>query len=65
MLDIQMGKLAVVQAPVAAERANPRPQTWVDGKLLEGVVTPANFDPASDTFDERYTGGNGSRTACR
>lgn len=51
--------LAVVQAPVAAERANPRPQTWVDGELFDGVVTPATFDPASDPFDELYAGGNG------
>ena len=41
--------------------ANPRPQTWVDGELFDGVVTPATFDPASDPFDELYTGGNGFR----
>ena len=35
----------------------PRPQTWVDGELFDGVVTPATFDPASDPFDELYTGG--------
>ena len=40
---------------------NPRPQTWVDGELFDGVVTPANFDPASDPFDELYAGGNGFR----
>ena len=34
---------------------NPRPQTWVDGELFAGVVTPAEFDPASDPFDELYT----------
>ncbi len=33
---------------------NPRPQTWVDGVLFDGVVTPAKFDPASDPFDELY-----------
>ena len=38
---------------------NPRPQTWVDGELFHGVVTPATFDPASDPFDELYAGGNG------
>ena len=38
----------------------PRPQTWVDGELFNGVVTPAHFDPASDPFDQLYTcGGNG------
>lgn len=40
-------------------RARPRPQTWVDGERFNGVVTPATFDPASDPFDELYTGGNG------
>ena len=35
---------------------NPRPQTWVDGELFDGVVTPATFDPASDPFDELYAG---------
>ena len=34
---------------------NPRPQTWVDGELFDGVVTTATFDPASDPFDELYT----------
>ena len=37
----------------------PRPQTWVDGELFAGVVTPATFDPESDPFDELYMGGNG------
>ena len=37
----------------------PRPQTWVDGELFNGVVTPAHFDPTSDAFDELYAGGNG------
>ena len=37
----------------------PRPQTWVDHELFDGVVTPAMFDPASDPFDELYTGGDG------
>ncbi len=34
----------------------PRPQTWVDGELFDGVVTPANFNPESDPFDELYHG---------
>ena len=33
----------------------PRPQTWVDCELFDGVVTPANFNPESDPFDELYT----------
>ena len=44
-----------------AHRAEPRPrpQTWVDGELFSGVVTPATFNPESDPFDELYTEGNG------
>ena len=38
---------------------NPRPQTWVDCELFDGVVTRATFNPQSDPFDELYTGGNG------
>lgn len=38
---------------------NPRPQTWVDCELFNGVVTPATFNPESDPFDELYAGGNG------
>ena len=37
----------------------PRPQTWVDCELFNGVVTPATFSPASDPFDELYAGGMG------
>ena len=44
---------------VVAEGPRPRPQTWVDGELFNGVVTPATFDPESDPFDELYAGGNG------
>jgi hypothetical protein len=35
-------------------RARPRPQTWVDGELFRGLVTPATFSPDSDPFDELY-----------
>ena len=38
---------------------NPRPQTWVDEELFDGVVTPATFNPASDPFDELYAGSAG------
>ncbi len=38
---------------------NPRPQTWVDGELFHGVVTPATFNPESDPFDELYAAGTG------
>ena len=39
----------------------PRPQTWVDGELFNGVVTPATFDPASEPFDELYECGVGGK----
>ena len=42
-----------------AHRALARPQTWVDGELFAGLVTPATFSPDSDPFDELYAGGNG------
>lgn len=31
-----------------------RPQSWADCLLFDGVVTPANFKPESDPFDELY-----------
>ncbi len=34
-----------------------RPQTWVDGKLFDGVVTLTDFKPLADAFDELYTMG--------
>ena len=43
----------------AASGPRPRPQSWVDGELFNGVVTPATFHPASSPFDELYAGGNG------
>ena len=47
--------LAVTSAPALAQGGPlDRPQTWVDGKLFNGVVTPATFDPASEPFDELY-----------
>ena len=47
--------LAVTAAPALAQGGPlDRPQTWVDGELFNGVVTPATFDPASDPFDELY-----------
>ena len=51
--------VAVAQFPVAAQGPRPRLQTWVDGELFNGVVTPATFDPSSGNFDELYAGGNG------
>ena len=49
----------LVLGPLGAQGPNPRPQTWVDCELFDGVVTPANFDPESDPFDELYAGGDG------
>ena len=44
---------------LAGAQGLPRPNTWVDGELFGGVVTPATFDPESGNFDELYAGGNG------
>lgn len=43
------------------QAANPLPQmqVWAGGELFATVVTPAEFDPESDPFDELYAGGNG------
>ena len=48
--------LAVTAAPALAQGGGPRPRpmTWVDGELFNGVVTPATFDPASEPFDQLY-----------
>ena len=37
-----------------AKGPRPRPQTWVDCQLFNGVVTPATFDPSAMPFDELY-----------
>lgn len=42
-----------------AQGPNPRPQTWVDCQLFDGVVTKTHFDPTAGNFDELYAGGNG------
>ncbi len=60
--DVQDNPLSTGAATTQVEprsQALPRPQTWVDCELFAGVVTPATFNPASDPFDELYTGGNG------
>jgi len=44
---------------VEGQGPRPRPQTWNDCELFDGVVTPATFNPASKPFDELYAGGNG------
>ena len=46
---------------VQARGPNPRPQTWVDCELFDGIVTPGTFNPSSGNFDELYAGGNGFR----
>lgn len=51
--------LALVQSGFVEAKARPRPETWVDGELFAGVVTPATFKAESGNFDELYTGGNG------
>jgi hypothetical protein len=69
MLKLRMGMLLLAVATTAGIASmvhsvkgngpRPRPQTWVDCELFDGVVTPATFDPESDPFDELYAGGNG------
>jgi hypothetical protein len=46
-------------APLLGHHPLARPQTWADGELFNGVVTPATFHPERDPFDELYAGGNG------
>ena len=50
---------ALVQSAFVEAKARPRPETWADGELFAGVVTPATFNPESGNFDELYAGGNG------
>ena len=47
--------------PVGAQGPLPRPQTWVDGELFNGVVTDTSFEPFAGDFDELYMGGIGFR----
>ena len=58
-LESQDTLTAETTTALSFSKANPRPQTWVDGELFAGVVTPATFNPESDPFDELYAGGNG------
>ncbi|MCI0596188.1 MAG: hypothetical protein L0Z48_06570 [candidate division Zixibacteria bacterium] len=37
----------------------PRPQTWADCELFDGVVTRTDFKPTAGNFDELYAGGSG------
>ena len=36
----------------------PRPQSWVDCELFNGVVTDTMFKPTAGNFDELYNTGN-------
>jgi hypothetical protein len=51
--DTQEEKLIAARSN-AASAALARPQSWADCLLFDGVVTPANFKPESDPFDELY-----------
>ena len=42
-----------------AQGPNPRPTTWVDCELFDGVVTKTDFEPGAGNFDELYMGGHG------
>src|SRR3990172_3025166 len=41
-------------APPPPPQSPPRPDSWADGELFAGVVTPATFSPSSGNFDELY-----------
>ncbi len=53
------GLLVIGVRALDAQGPNPRPQTWVDCELFDGVVAPNSFNPRSASFDELYMGGNG------
>ena len=44
---------AVIQLGVAQASVG-RVMVWADGEVFNSVVTPANFNPESDPFDELY-----------
>ena len=44
-----------------AGNPNPRPQTWVDCELYDGVVPTTSLKPNADSFDQLYMGGSGFR----
>lgn len=51
--------LLVAFQSLEAQGPRPRPQTWADCEKFNGVVTPAQFDPQTDPFDELYIGTSG------
>ena len=59
-LPLLLGAALLADVPAArAQGPNPRPTTWVDCDLFDGVVTETHFDPSAGNFDELYMGGNG------
>lgn len=51
---------AVLQSGlVQAGNPLPQKQIWAGEELFNTIVTPAQFNPESDPFDELYAGGNG------
>ena len=44
---------AVLQSGLVEAKVG-RVMVWVDGEVFASVVTPANFNPQSDPFDELY-----------
>lgn len=44
-----------------AQGPRPRPQSWADGLLFDGVVTPTAFRPTAGNFDELYVNPGGFR----
>lgn len=59
VLTVSGGLVAGAVRLLDAQGPNPRPQTWVDCELFDGVVTRTHFDPRTENFDELYMGGNG------
>ena len=54
-----LGALALGIGATHAQGPNPRPTSWVDCELFDGVVTNTNFKPEAGNFDELYMGGKG------
>ena len=53
--------LAFAVSAGIAQGPNPRPTSWADCELFDGVVTPTSFKPTAGNFDELYAGGSGFR----
>ena len=57
ILSILAVGLVATTAIASAQGPRDRPQSWVDGELFAGLVTPATFNPEHGNFDELYNCG--------